>query len=94
MLEFLILIPNLTAQFMVTLDKAFHSNVLFCLGNLIMIYHNYQIGDVQIWYFILLEVMSVLGVALHIHRSRKKKIEESKVDSEFIQVDEQAQAIV
>ena len=73
MFEFLILLPNLTAQFMITLDKAFHSNVLFCIGNLIMIYHNYQIHDVQMYYFVLLEIMAVSGVLLHLYRHRKDK---------------------
>jgi hypothetical protein len=71
MLEFLLLIPNLTAQFMVTLDKAYHSNVIFSIGNLILIYHNYQIHDVQMYYFIMLEVMSVSGVILYLYKQKK-----------------------
>ena len=71
MLEFLLLIPNLTAQFMVTIDKAYHSNLIFSVGNLILIYHNYQIQDVQMYYFILLEVMSVSGVILHLYKTKK-----------------------
>jgi hypothetical protein len=71
MLEFLILLPNLTAQFMITLDKAYYSNVIFSVGNLILIFHNYQIHDVQMYYFVLLEVMSVAGILLHMYRKRQ-----------------------
>jgi hypothetical protein len=72
MLEFLILLPNLTAQFMITLDKAYYSNVIFSVGNLVLIFHNYQIHDVQMYYFMLLEVMSVAGIILHVYRKKKE----------------------
>ena len=72
MFEFLLLLPNLTAQFMVTLDRAFYSNIIFSIGNLILIYHNYQIHDVQMYYFIMLEIMSVSGVVLYMYRKKKE----------------------
>ena len=71
MFEFLLLIPNLTAQFMITLDKAYYSNLIFSIGNLILIYHNYQIHDVQMYYFIMLEIMSVSGVILYLYKQKK-----------------------
>jgi len=74
MLELLIILPNLTAQLMCSLNKAFYSNLIYSFGYLLFIYHNLKIGDpTQLKYFVILEAMAVGGVIIHLIKIRSSK---------------------
>lgn len=65
--ENLISLPNILASLMCMFGLAFHANVLFSFGFLPFIWRNHKKGDkVQKTYFIILEVMAVIGVILHL----------------------------
>jgi hypothetical protein len=68
----LIIVPNLIASYMVMVNKAFYANVIYCFGYLLFIWHNYNSGDsLQMIYFTVLEIMSIVGVFIYIHSTRK-----------------------
>lgn len=72
MLEFLIPIPNILAQFACMVDQAYYANILYSVGYLLFIYHNIKIGDTtQFYYFSILEVMALGGVVLYLWKHRK-----------------------
>lgn len=68
----LLAIPNILAQFMSSLNKAFYANLIYSIGYIPFIWHNIKIGDpFQIKYFSLLEVLAVSGVIWHLWKNRK-----------------------
>lgn len=72
MLELLKLTPNLLAQLMSSLEKAFYSNLIYSFGYLIFIHHNIQIQDsFQLNYFLIMEFLAVGGVISHLWKTRK-----------------------
>jgi len=72
MIELLIIIPNILAQLMCSLNKAFYSNLIYSFGYLLFIWHNIQIHDqTQLNYFIFMEFMAVSGVLWYIWKSKK-----------------------
>jgi len=67
MLELLITLPNILAQFACMVNKAFYANLIYCVGYIPFIYRNHKRGDnIQKWYFIFLWVMSICGVVLYL----------------------------
>lgn len=67
MLEFLIPIPNILAQFACMIDQAYYANILYSVGYLPFMYRNYKRGDkFQLCYFSFLWVMSIFGIILHL----------------------------
>jgi len=74
MIELLKLAPNLLAQLMCSLNKAFYSNLIYSFGYLIFIQHNIQIQDsFQLRYFLIMEFMAVGGVVWHLWKIRFAK---------------------
>lgn len=67
MLEFLIPIPNILAQFACMVDQAYYANILYSVGYLPFMHRNYKRGDrVQLYYFSFLWAMSICGVILYL----------------------------
>jgi hypothetical protein len=63
MLEFLIMLPNLAAGYLTMQNNAFFANCVYCFGYVPFIYRNIKRKDfVQAPYFLILWVMSVVGV--------------------------------
>jgi hypothetical protein len=57
------------------LNKPFYSNLIYCIGYPILIWHNMVIGDpTQMNYFILLEIISIIGVIYYIYSCKYKVI--------------------
>lgn len=57
---------------MVMVNKAFYANVIYCFGYLLFIWHNFNSGDSsQVIYFTILEIMSIVGVFLYLHTSKR-----------------------
>jgi len=65
MLEYLILLPNITAGISTMLNNAFLANLIYCFGYIPFIVRNFRSGDrTQMIYFLIMEVMAVIGVLL------------------------------
>lgn len=69
-----IIVPSVIGTAMVMLDKSFYANLLYCVGNLLLLYHNLQNGDMsQVILFGIYEIMSVIGVILYLHDRQSKR---------------------
>jgi hypothetical protein len=67
MIEFLIPLPNILAQFAITCNQAYYANLLYCIGYPPFMYRNWKRGDnLQLGYFSLLWVLSALGVVSYL----------------------------
>lgn len=68
-----IIIPNLIAVYMVMINRAFYANVIYCFGYLLFVWCNYTIGDnTQLFYFTILEIMSIIGVCYYFYITKKR----------------------
>lgn len=67
MLNLLIPLPNILAQFACTFNQAFYANVLYCIGYPPFMYRNWKRGDnMQLGYFSFLWALSVFGVVAYL----------------------------
>ena len=67
MLELLIPLPNVLAQFACMVDQAYYANLLYSVGYLPFMHRNYKRGDrFQLGYFTFLWVMALVGVVMHL----------------------------
>ena len=65
-ISLLVIVPNLLATVYLTKEKAYQANLLYLIGYLLMIAHNYNGGDtVQLIYFVILEIMTIYAVIKH-----------------------------
>jgi hypothetical protein len=67
MIELLIPLPNILAQFAITCNQAYYANLLYCIGYPPFMYRNWKRGDkIQFGYFSFLWVLSILGVFMYV----------------------------
>ena len=63
----MIILPNIVATYFLMKDDAFKGNLLYFIGYILMIIHNYQNGDlVQTFYFTLVWIMTIIGIRKHL----------------------------
>ena len=66
LIDILFILPNIAATLYLVKEKAYQANLLYFIGYILMIIHNYQSGDTpQIIYFSLLEVLSIAAIYNH-----------------------------
>lgn len=66
MLELLITIPNILAQFACMINQAYYANLIYCFGYPLFMWRNFKQKDrVQLYYFSFLWVMSICGVLMY-----------------------------
>jgi hypothetical protein len=64
--DILFILPNIAATLYLVKEKAYQANLLYFVGYILMIAHNYQNGDTtQIIYFSLLEVLTIVAIYNH-----------------------------
>ena len=67
MIELLLQLPNICAQFACMVDQAYYANLLYTVGYLPFIHRNYKKGDMfHLRYFAFLWTMSIAGVVMHL----------------------------
>lgn len=71
MFNLLLILPNLIASYLLMMGNAHKANFVYSFGYILLIWHNLQIEDSsQVVYFVVLEVMAVMGVILYLKKRR------------------------
>lgn len=87
MFELLIIVPNLIAGYLLMKNNAFYANAVYCLGYLPFIHRNFSQNDtIQMAYFIILWIMSIIGVVKVVTENKNKVVPETDFEKQIVEL--------